>query len=45
MKHKINYEIPTIEVIEVKIEKGFAQSYGDQGVPGGPLDGGPTFNF
>ena len=44
-KNNTQYETPTIEVVEIKVEKGFATSYGEQGAPGGPLDGGPTWNF
>lgn len=44
-KEILNYESPTIKVVEIVIEKGFAASYGDYGFPGDPLDGGPTFDF
>ena len=31
MKQDLNYEAPQVEVIEVEVEKGFAQSNGTEG--------------
>ena len=42
-----NYITPIIEVIDTDVEKGFAATNGfaDPGVPGGPIDDGPSWTF
>lgn len=42
---KLIYEKPTIEIFEVAIEQGFAQTNGETGANFGINDWGPSQNF
>ncbi len=37
------YVSPKVEVLEVEVEQGFAQSYGREGLPGLPFEDLPGF--